>query len=237
MQKISIRTGNTKDSVKRAIAAINRWGKKGNITACINYDASKINPNNPKTYPLQIQTGDVRFYITDVSAGYRGIGPLGTIEILKALDIPVNDQEIFSCSYKEYKLYKEENIMKYSEVAAKWWKDRLLETDFSKYNNGEKSDTSDILSKLAVARAKYANVSEESLNEFVKKLSNEIENEIEHYGNTSLCSDYGPTDLLLKVANYCNVPVELFPWKTIMRITRSEISVYVNGKKEVIFKV
>lgn len=28
MQKISIRTGNTKDSVKRAIAAINRWGKK-----------------------------------------------------------------------------------------------------------------------------------------------------------------------------------------------------------------
>ena len=127
--------------------------------------------------------------------------------------------------------------MKYSEVAAKWWKDRLLGTDSSKYNNGEKSDTSDILSKLAVAKAKYANVSEESLNEFVKKLSNEIENEIEHYGNTSLCSDYGPTDLLLKVANYCNVPVELFPWKTIMRIARSEISVYVNGKKEVIFKV
>ena len=97
MQKISIRTGNTKDSVKRAIAAINRWGKKGNITACINYDASKINPNNPKTYPLQIQTGDVRFYITDVSAGYRGIGPIGNIEILKAVDIHVNDQEIFYC--------------------------------------------------------------------------------------------------------------------------------------------
>lgn len=237
MQKIRIITGNTKDSVERAIAAIKRWGKKGNIIACVNYDASKINPMNLKTYPLQIKTGDVQFYIADVSAGYRGIGPLGTIEILKYLGIPVKEEEIFSCSHKEYKIYMEGNVMKYSEVAAKWWKDKLITKSPDKYNNGEDSDTSQLLSNLATARAKYTNVSEENLNKFEIRLSEAIENEIKQYGNTSVCSDYGPVDLLLKVANECNIPMELFPWKTLMRITRSEISVYVNGKKEVIFKV
>lgn len=229
MQRFRICTGNTADSIKTAKTAISRWGKNGDISVLINYNPSKIDPKNPKTYPLQIKTGDVQFSINDVASGYRGIGPLGTIEILRFLGIPVKENEIFSCTYKKYSISKENRKMRYNEIAAKYWRDKLATPASDKLKYG-------VLSSVAIAYAAKANISKHELDLFEERLSKEIENKVKRFGKLTLGSDFGPIDLLTEVANSCNIPQELFPLQTIMIITTSRISVYVEGKEKIIFK-
>lgn len=243
MRHVSIKMGDAYETKEAFKEAFRLWGNENEIlSAHINYNPNKVNSLNPKHYPLRIVAKDIEFLIGDVGAGYKGVGSHITFEILRHLHFDVDEQEIFSCPSKTYTMTKtkEEKMkekIRYGEIAAKWWVNKLNNLNFDFFDNGESTKRSAVLKALAVEKAFKAKVSMDNLYLFEKTLAETIEKELESYSNVSLVSDYGPVDTLAEIADKCGVSRDIFPWKKHMQISHDEIIVWsIHNQKEIIFK-
>lgn len=126
--------------------------------------------------------------------------------------------------------------MKYNEIAAHWWAEKLREVDPSELRNlvGIQDPTKDAMATLIAASMQ---TSKESIDDFEEKLAKAIAEYIES-GKPSmeLKVELGLDEILYMVSLNTKVPMERFPANTVMEISQKQVTVNSNGKKEIIFK-
>ncbi|MDD3304358.1 MAG: hypothetical protein PHP54_05510 [Clostridia bacterium] len=95
---ISILTGSTERCIQEFKVFFPLFAKEQKVvSAKINYEIGNIPTKNTpaEEYPLIIYTNDLAFCLGDVSAGYGGTGPHGTVEVLKWLDFQFDENEVY----------------------------------------------------------------------------------------------------------------------------------------------
>lgn len=115
--------------------------------------------------------------------------------------------------------------MKYYEVAAKWWADKLRNVGPASFNNGDDSPNGGIAMMLATMIAFDKEPSNDATDLFEKNLAEKIKERVEHLGQLSLDCDYGPGMILGNIAKEVGIDPMSFPWKTSMHITADKVQV------------
>ena len=115
--------------------------------------------------------------------------------------------------------------MKYYEVAAKWWADKIRKASPANFNNGDDGQRGGMAMIMATMIAMKNEPSSEVVDLFEKKLAEKIKEEVERRGQLSLDCDYSPDITLGNIANQTGVDTMSFPWKTNMNITADKVCV------------
>ena len=115
--------------------------------------------------------------------------------------------------------------MKYYEVAAKWWADKIRNVGPANYNNGDNGVRGGMAMMMATMIAVDKAPSNVSVELFEKKLAEKIKESVESRGQLSLDCDYGPNMLLGNIARETEIDPMSFPWKTNMHITPDKVQV------------
>jgi hypothetical protein len=118
------------------------------------------------------------------------------------------------------------SIKEISQIASKWWADKIINT---KFDNGDNSENGGFAMMLAKLNTK--DISIESKEKFAKELDEVIEEKINHNiengyeSDIILDVDYGPCKTLADIAEKLQISNANFPWKTTMWISKNRISV------------
>lgn len=116
--------------------------------------------------------------------------------------------------------------IKYNEVAAKWWGEKIRNVKLKNYNNGDPSDVGAVAMILMTMLAVDKQASNDEVDLFELKLAQAIEKAVnDHDGYLNFGVDYGPDSILADTANECGISPTLFPWKTYMLIENGKVSV------------
>ncbi|MBQ9795853.1 MAG: hypothetical protein IJW36_02710 [Clostridia bacterium] len=111
----------------------------------------------------------------------------------------------------------QQNIIKASEVAARWWANFL---GTAKQNNG------DDLASLLLGWVSVTNAPNlETVEKFYETLKNELIQRFEFSDSIILSTDYGPEGILAQVAKKFEISGYAFPCKTVMYISDCTVSV------------
>lgn len=115
--------------------------------------------------------------------------------------------------------------MKYYEVAAKWWGDKLRNVGLGSFNNGDDSPIGGMVMVMATALAIDEKPSGSNIDIFEKRLSEAIKENMERTTYMQLTCDYNPCSMLYDIANELNISTSCFPWKTTMEIIQDRVRV------------
>lgn len=117
--------------------------------------------------------------------------------------------------------------MDYSEVAAKWWVNKLrsIFAGQANYNNGVPGVLGIYVATGQAEEASATTPNPENLDKFEKLLAEEIRNQIPtaFMGELILSVDYNPDGILLELAKKCQISTKGFPYKTTMWIKEKQI--------------
>ena len=115
--------------------------------------------------------------------------------------------------------------MKYYEVAAKWWADKLRNIGPASFNNGDDSAAGGMVSAMATILAVEEKPAGNAADEFEKRLAEAIKEKMEGITYMRLSCDYNPCRMLYDIASEFNISASCFPWKTTMEITPERVNV------------
>lgn len=118
----------------------------------------------------------------------------------------------------------------YVKVAVDWWSNAVASPNL---DNG--SDMPVFLMRIVSTTGK--NYSEEEIGIFKETLATEIVKEMKQYNSCTLSVDYNPCKTLAIAGEKIDVsPMSGYPWKTRMSITKTEVTVYKEGKTEILWQ-
>lgn len=126
--------------------------------------------------------------------------------------------------------------MKYYEVAAKWWAEKIEDVTTSHYKPEVNSEIGALVMVKAFEVANNLNDFFQNNVGFESDLARIIKDKVEKEGILILKVDYTPDSILEEVAVLNSVNTLAFPWKTKMYITEEKVRVTKFGKDvEVIY--
>lgn len=125
----------------------------------------------------------------------------------------------------------ESKFIEVAKKAADWWVKKIKEgPEYIDLNgnpsnhHGDPKDDNYLMTQLVVAE-KRGEMKEQNLIHFYESLVKKIDSALNEKGIFLIKSDYAPVGELAKLCIESEVPSELIPWKTYMKILDGKVTV------------